>query len=73
MKLITFIANFFQESDGSSSMTRLTLFFAVVVIVGTWAFISIRNGKLETMPVEVTAILGIFASLKYGQRRVEDK
>jgi hypothetical protein len=67
------VLNFLKEDNGNESMMRLLVAFVVVIIIGVWAYISLR--KLEIAPMkweEVSAIVGALTA-KAWQKQSEAK
>ena len=74
MKLLKFIANFFQDRDGSSSATRL------IFIIGSAWNMAICSILLVTLKSDITSVMtffitveGTLAALKLVQKQQEKK
>ena len=53
------LSNFLKESNGDESSMRLLVAFVVVVVISTWAYVSITTKALAPLQWEqVGAVLG---------------
>jgi hypothetical protein len=62
------LAEFFQEGNGAMSMTRLVLFISIVIVLGVWAYVSIRAGEMKDVPLGVVTLVGLSYGVKLGQK-----
>lgn len=64
----------FLSEEGSSSSMRLQMMYVVGLVMGAWAYVSIRELELQALPETVVAVLIASIGAKYVQRKYsEDK
>jgi len=69
MKLL----EFFQEDNGGLSMTRLMMFFVIVIPFLVWVAICIYHWQLTEMPTGVLTLQGGAMTTKLIQKAQEEK
>jgi len=73
MKFIQFFTGFFQESDGSSSMMRLSLFFTITGMIGLAFFIEAKGEWNIYNSGLIVGTIGASGLMKYLQKTQEVK
>lgn len=61
----------FKDADGNVSSMRIVWTFAVVVIIGTWSYVSISNGTMQAFTMGDAAWFAALFGGKVGQTYVE--
>ena len=67
------ITEFFQQEDGSYSMTRLIMFLWFLAVTVVWVYLSILNGEFVIIPESLIVMSGGLIGLKYFQKNQEVK
>ncbi len=67
------LLQFFQESNGRMSSTRLISVFGAFLIIGVWVYISVTKGALQSFDQSVVEVLGIVIAGKVIQKNIENK
>lgn len=67
------VLEFFQEDNGGMSMTRLMLFFLIVVPFLAWVAVSLYHWTLSEMPAGVLTLQGGALASKLVQKNQEQK
>lgn len=67
------LLQFFQESNGRMSSTRLISVFGTFLIIGVWVYISVTKGALQSFDQSVVEVLGIVIAGKVIQKNIENK
>jgi hypothetical protein len=67
------IAEFFAESSGKMSGPRAIFNLFGLGVVGVWCWLSVKNGQLQPIPMDVTYLLGLLGALKVVQKPFEGK
>jgi hypothetical protein len=64
---------FFQESNGRLSSTRLAFLLWAIGVLVTWMSNSLTTGELHPIPESIIALMGILMTGKVVQKTVEEK
>lgn len=67
------ILEFFQEDNGGLSMTRLMMFFIIVIPFLAWVGVVLYHWQLVEMPTGVLTLQGGAMTLKAVQKQQEAK
>lgn len=67
------MTQFFKDANNQWSSMRLALILWTVGTFGIWAGISIATMTVQTVPMEVSAIIGVLAAGKAVQKNYEPK
>jgi uncharacterized membrane protein (DUF106 family) len=67
------ILEFFQEDNGGMSMTRLMVFFVIVIPFIAWLVVCIYHWALQEMPTGVLTLQGAAFTTKLVQKCLESK
>ncbi len=71
-KPIYALGQFFQDTDGKLSATRLVMILWVIGTFCIWSYISIKSASLVELPSSVVEILGILLTGKVVQKFSEN-
>lgn len=71
--VMMFMAKLFEDDLGNKSSMRVVWAFSVIVIVATWAIISIRNLAIAEIDMGTAAAFSGLIAGKVAQRWVEEK
>lgn len=63
--------SFLTEPSGKPSATRLSLLSALVIILGTWAYVAIGAKELPDIPNGPLGVIGILSGVRIFQRSKE--
>lgn len=63
----------FENDDGRFSLMRVGLLMTLVPVMSLWTVISIREFKLEDIPVGVYVLIGIMTGGKLTQTVIDKK
>ena len=66
-----FLKQIFQDIQGNPSMMRTVQGLTNIVILGTWAYTSFKQGALMPLDPEIVAVLLGTNGIKAFQRKVE--
>lgn len=72
-KVIEWIASFFSGKEDSPSSTRLILITGFLSVILVWVVVSIYKLEMQDIPTGILGFLGIVASLKGFQNKIESK
>jgi hypothetical protein len=67
-KTISPFAQFFQDTDGKLSATRLVMIIWAFGVLIVWGFVTLKTGTLTELPNSVVEILGIVLTGKVVQK-----
>lgn len=71
--MLTKLAEFFQEDNGGMSMTRLMVFFVIVIPFLAWVGVVLYHWQLVEMPTGVLTLQGGAFTTKLVQKSLESK
>lgn len=72
-KAMEWVAGFFSGKEDGPSSTRLILITAFLAVILAWTVISIYKMEMQDIPTGILGFLGIVASLKGFQNKIESK
>lgn len=70
---MNFLTQMLSSTDGDPSTMRIITLIGSLLIIGTWAFSSIKTGVLQPMDTGVLAALGVLIGGKVLQKGQEVK
>jgi len=70
---MNFFTSMFTGDDGNVSTMRVMFTLVLVVVIGVWAVLSIKNGQFVHFTAEDLGFLGILFGGKLFQKGFENK
>ena len=64
---------YLQDDDGNQSTMRLVWAVSVLVIIGTWSYVSISGGQLQNFQLGDAMFIGVLFGGKVAQKYMEGK
>ena len=62
---------FLQDAKGNNSSTRLMGAFVWTLVMGMWAFITIKTGVMQELPQTIIIVLGTAAGWLLFNKQIE--
>lgn len=70
--MMQFLEGFFQEDNGNSSCMRMIAGIGSLLIIGTWAYMSIKTGTLISWGMKDVSVLMTLLGAKVWQKEKEE-
>ena len=67
------LTNIISDDGGNPSSMRIAMLAVVLIVVSTWAYVSISTGHLQGIPDGARWLVGIVVGGKWAQRFTEGK